>query len=413
MGSISHVEETDEYLMMFICNTPTDPANPLNNAPGVALFYRRSDLPQRVRWLTAGLRTTCRRASCSGGACPLRQVSPKSTSWLPEDALRARGSAGLLRRPPSDGARGVVNSLLARPEAQMHYLITGGSGFIGSALCRSLMADGHRATVLTRDIVRARQHVPDAAFVVDRLDFAEDVDAIVNLAGENLASGRWTTARKHEFVASRIGVTKHLLDWIDRQDSRPRVLVSGSAVGWYGPCGDEELDEDADLGNDFSAHLCRDWEAEAIKAEALGVRVCRVRTGIVLGAGGGALKQMLLPFRLGIGGRMGSGRQWMSWIAREDLVALIRWLVDNASARGAYNGTAPTPVTNAEFARALGAALHRPALLPTPASALKLLFGEMADLLLTGQRVVPRRATGEGFAFKYPELPAALAAVLD
>ena len=294
----------------------------------------------------------------------------------------------------------------------MHYLITGGSGFIGSALCRSLLADGHRVTVLTRDIARARQRLPDAVFLIDRLDFAQDVGVVVNLAGENLASGRWTAVRKHEFVASRIGMTKRLLNWIDRQDSAPAVLVSGSAIGWYGATGDEELDEDADLGNDFSAHLCRDWEAEAIKAEALGVRVCRVRTGIVLGAEGGALKQMLLPFRLGIGGKMGSGRQWMSWVAREDIVALIRWLVDNSSARGAYNGTAPAPVTNAEFARTLGAALRRPALLPMPAFALKVLFGEMADILLTGQRVVPKRATAEGFKFKHPDLAPALASIL-
>jgi len=294
----------------------------------------------------------------------------------------------------------------------MHHLITGGSGFIGSALCRSLVADGHRVTVLTRDIERARGRVPEAVFLIDRLDFAENIDAVVNLAGENLAGGRWTAARKHEFVGSRIGTTKRLLDWIDRQDSAPAVLVSGSAIGWYGPRDDKELDEDADIGNDFSAHLCRDWEAEASKAEALGVRVCCVRTGIVLGADGGALKKMLLPFRAGIGGRMGSGRQWMSWITRADIVALIRWLIDHDSARGAYNGTAPAPVTNAEFARALGAALNRPTLLPTPASALKLLFGEMADILLTGQRVVPRRAMAEGFAFKYPELSAALSAVL-
>jgi len=294
----------------------------------------------------------------------------------------------------------------------MHYLITGGSGFIGSALCRSLLADGHRVTVLTRDIARARQRLPDAVFLIDRLDFAQDIEAVINLAGENLASGRWTAVRKHEFVASRIGMTKHLLNWIDRQDSAPAVLVSGSAIGWYGATGEEELDEDADLGNDFSAHLCRDWEAEAIKAEALGVRVCRVRTGIVLGADGGALKQMMLPFRLGIGGRMGSGRQWMSWVAREDIVALIRWLVDNSGARGAYNGTAPAPVTNAEFARTLGAALRRPALLPMPAFALKVLFGEMADILLTGQRVVPKRATAEGFKFKHPDLAPALAAIL-
>jgi uncharacterized protein (TIGR01777 family) len=294
----------------------------------------------------------------------------------------------------------------------MHYLITGGSGFIGSALCRSLIADGHRVTVLTRDIVRTRQRVPDAVFVIDRFDFAQEVDAVINLAGENLASGRWTTARKHEFVASRIGMTKRVLNWIERQDSPPRVLVSGSAVGWYGPSGDELLDEDAEVGSDFSAHLCRDWEAEADKAEAFGLRVCRVRTGIVLGADGGALKKMLLPFQLGVGGRMGSGRQWMSWIARDDIVALIRWLAENDSARGAFNGTAPYPVTNAEFARSLGAALRRPAVLPAPAFALKVLLGEMADVLLTGQRVVPMRALDQGFKFKLGELGPALALIL-
>jgi uncharacterized protein (TIGR01777 family) len=294
----------------------------------------------------------------------------------------------------------------------MHHLITGGSGFIGSALCRGLVADGHRVTVLTRNIERARERVPESVFLIDRLDFAEDVDAVVNLAGENLAGGRWTAARKHEFVGSRIGTTKRLLDWIDRQARAPSVLVSGSAIGWYGPRGDEELDEDADAGNDFSAHLCRDWEAVAAQAEALDVRVCRLRTGIVLGAEGGALKKMLLPFRAGIGGRMGNGRQWMSWIARADIVALIRWLIDNTNARGAYNGTSPEPVNNAEFARALGAALHRPALLPTPAFALKVLFGEMADILLTGQRVVPKRAAAEGFKFSYPDVALALAAIL-
>ena len=189
-------------------------------------------------------------------------------------------------------------------------------------------------------------------------------------------------------------------------------MVSSSAVDWYGPSGDEELDEDAEIGSDFSAHLCRDWEAEARKAEAFGVRVCLLRTGIVLDNDGGALKQMLLPFRFGLGGPMGSGRQWMSWVARADLVVLIRWLVDNPGASGAYNGTAPAPLTNAEFAKTLGKALHRPALLRAPAFALKLLFGEMSDLLLTGQRVVPARASAAGFVFTYPALQPALAAIL-
>ena len=294
----------------------------------------------------------------------------------------------------------------------MHYLITGGSGFIGSALSRSLVADGQRVTVLTRDIARARPRLPGGVALVERLDAAGDVDAVVNLAGENLAAGRWTPARKREFVDSRIGMTRRVVDWMASLKQRPLVLVSGSAIGRYGPRGDEQLAEDAKSGDDFSAHLCRDWERAAREAEELGVRVCLLRTGIVLDNDGGALKQMLLPFRLCLGGPMGDGRQWMSWVTRRDLVALIRWLVDNAGACGVYNGTAPSPVTNAEFARTLGAALHRPALLPTPALVLKILFGEMADILLTGQRVVPKRATAEGFLFTYPDLTSTLAAIL-
>ena len=294
----------------------------------------------------------------------------------------------------------------------MHYLITGGSGFIGSALCRSLSADGHRVTVLTRSAERAKSKLPGEIVLVERLDGLAEVDAVVNLAGENLAGGRWSDARKREFVDSRVGTTRRLVAWMTELARRPRVLVSGSAVGWYGPRGDEKLSEDAEPGNDFPAHLCRDWEAEARKAEALGVRVCLIRTGIVLDTDGGALRQMLLPFRLGFGGPMGDGRQWMSWITRADEVALIRWLVDHAEASGAYNGTAPSPVTNSEFAAALGRAVNRPAFLRTPAFALQFLFGEMADILLTGQRVLPTRAAAGGFVFRYPELTPALAAVL-
>ena len=294
----------------------------------------------------------------------------------------------------------------------MHILITGGTGLIGEALCRSLLAQGQRVSVLTRSVARASGRVPSGVHPVEQLDTAGQVDAVVNLAGENLSAGRWTARRKREFVDSRIGMTQRLVSWMAAQPQRPSVLVSGSAIGWYGPRDDRMLDEEASPGDDFSARLCRLWEEEAGKAEAIGVRVCRVRTGIVLAADGGALKQMLLPFRLGLGGPMGDGRQWMSWIARDDLVALIGWLIADPAARGAYNGTAPQPVTNARFAQALGSALHRPALLRTPAFALRLLFGEMADLMLSGQRVVPRRAISEGFVFKYPDLPSALQSVL-
>ncbi|MBD9478802.1 TIGR01777 family oxidoreductase [Pseudoxanthomonas sp. PXM02] len=290
----------------------------------------------------------------------------------------------------------------------MHVLLTGGTGFIGHALGRHLLQAGHTLSVLTRDPVRARTQLPVAARVLASLDEARDVEAVVNLAGEPLMAGRWNTARKAAFRASRLGTTQALIAWMARQSVRPRVLVSGSAIGYYGPRDDEALDESAAPGDDFAALLCRDWETDAMQAEGLDVRTCRVRTGIVLGNDGGALAKMLPPFRLGLGGPMGDGRQWMSWIHRDDLVRMIAWLLDSDRAGGAYNGTAPTPVTNRDFARTLGKVLRRPAVLPTPAIVLKAGFGEMAQLLLTGQRVLPAHALAEGFAFRFPVLEDAL-----
>lgn len=294
----------------------------------------------------------------------------------------------------------------------MHILITGGSGFIGRQLIRDCLASGASVSVLTRDPAAAARVLPRTVRLLRQLPQTDPPDAIVNLAGENLTSGRWTPARKQAFRVSRVDFTRHLVDWLQGLPPAPRTLVSGSAIGYYGARGDERLDETAAAADDFAATLCRDWEAEARRAEALGVRVCTLRIGIVLDRDGGALANMLPPFRLGAGGPMGSGRQWMSWIHRRDLVALIRWLIENPSTSGAYNGTAPEPVRNQDFARALGRALNRPALLPMPAGALHLMFGEMADLLLTGQRVVPARALAEGFDFEYPDLPAALGAIL-
>ncbi len=290
----------------------------------------------------------------------------------------------------------------------MHVLLTGGTGFIGHALCMHLLQAGHTLSVLTRDPLHARTRVPAATRVLATLDEARDVEAVVNLAGEPLMAGRWNAARKAEFRRSRLGTTQALIVWMARQSVRPRVLVSGSAIGYYGPRDDEALDESAAPGDDFAAHLCRDWETEAMQAEGLDVRTCRVRTGIVLGTDGGALAKMLPPFRLGAGGPMGDGRQWMSWIHRDDLVRMIAWLLDSDRAGGAYNGTAPVPVTNRDFARTLGKALHRPAVLPTPAFVLKAGFGEMAQLLLTGQRVLPAHALAEGFVFRFPTLAGAL-----
>lgn len=295
----------------------------------------------------------------------------------------------------------------------MHYLITGGTGFIGKALCASLIADQHRVTVLTRNVSRADACLPKGAMAIDSLEDAGNVDVVINLAGENLTDGRWSDERKQVFLESRIGTTRRLNEWMATEDSPPQVMVSGSAIGWYGAKGGERLTEESSPGNDFAASLCLAWEAEAMKAKALGVRVCLLRTGIVLAAEGGALSKMLLPFKFGVGGPMGDGRQWMSWITRHDLIRIIRWLAETGSASGAYNGTAPTPVINAEFAETLATALHRPSIIRTPAIALKLLFGEMADMLLTGQRVIPERAIRNGFHFDYPELSRAISAILD
>lgn len=295
----------------------------------------------------------------------------------------------------------------------MHVLVTGGTGFIGQALLPALQAAGHAVTVLSRDPQRAQ--VPEGVAVIGDLDGTGRAapEAVVNLAGENLGAHRWNAVSKAEFRRSRIATTEALLQAFPRWAQPPRVLVSGSAIGWYGARGDETLDEDSAPGSGFAAELCRDWEAAAQRAENLGVRIACVRIGIVLGLPGGALGQMLPPFRLGLGGPLGDGRQWMSWIHRADLVALMLRLIEDETLRGPFNGTAPEPVRNADFARALGRALRRPALLPMPGLALRLIVGEMADeLLLQGQRVLPRRALEAGFSFRYRDLAAALAQVL-
>ena len=289
----------------------------------------------------------------------------------------------------------------------MHVLITGGTGFIGQALAGALLADGHAVSVLTRDRARAATVLPAQAMALDQLP-AVAPQAVVNLAGENLGAHRWNPTRKRAFVESRAGTTRRLVEWMKALPQPPSVLVSGSAVGYYGARGDEALTEDAPAGAEFQSELCAAWEAEARKAEALGVRVCRIRIGVVLGQGGGALAAMKLPFQLGLGGPLGSGAQWMSWIHRNDLLRLIRWLLADERCSGAYNATAPEPVTNREFAKTLAASLNRWALVPMPAPVVKVLVGEMSHLLLTGQKVVPARALAEGFRFDFPALDGAL-----
>jgi uncharacterized protein (TIGR01777 family) len=291
----------------------------------------------------------------------------------------------------------------------MHVLITGGTGFIGRALCLRLADAGHRLSVLTRDPSAAVRRLPPGTRVVaDLAEIEEAVDGVVNLAGENLGSGRWTAVRRQRFLDSRVQLTRRLVDWMATRP--PAVLVNGSAIGYYGVRGDEIVTEADPPGTVLQGGLdiCSDWENEAMRAEAHGVRVCRLRIGLVLHPEGGGLQQMLLPFRLGLGGRMGSGTQWWSWIHRADLVAMIDFLLHQTDARGAYNGTAPEPARNHDFARTLASVLGRPAVMPTPAFALRLALGDMAELLTQGQRVVPARALEAGFEFRHPTLEGAL-----
>jgi uncharacterized protein (TIGR01777 family) len=291
----------------------------------------------------------------------------------------------------------------------MQVMVTGATGLIGRPLVRALAAAGHSVLVVSRSPGR----VPARAIGWDAVPQAiDEVDAIVNLAGEPVAEGRWTEARKQEIRASRIDGTRAIVRAIREAKKRPGVLVSASATGYYGPRGDEPIDETVGPGNDFLSGVCKAWEAEAQAAEALDVRVARLRIGIALAPDGGALGTMLLPFRAGIGGPVGSGKQWMPWIHVDDVCGLVVAAVAGADWRGAVNATAPNPVRNGDFARTLGRALSRPAVLPLPGLVLRLAFGEMANILLTGQRAVPAAAQQLGYAFKHPELAGALADLL-
>jgi uncharacterized protein (TIGR01777 family) len=241
----------------------------------------------------------------------------------------------------------------------------------------------------------------------------ESTDVVINLAGEGIADRRWTTTRKAALVSSRISATRSLVAALHAMRSRPpRAFISGSAVGYYGAHGDERVTESTPAGADFLASLCRDWEREALAADRV-TRLVLIRTGLALSSTGGALKKMLLPFKLGGGATLGSGRQYMPWIHVDDWTSMVSWLATNDKAQGPFNVTAPAPVTNAEFTRTLAKALHRPAIFHAPAFALKLVLGEMAEMLLTGQRVVPTRAEELGFRFAFRDLEGALSQVLE
>lgn len=305
----------------------------------------------------------------------------------------------------------------------MKIVLSGGTGFIGEALCRHLLAAGHRVTVLTRDLARAWQRFGAGPELLhwgwggrgggDWRDTLEDADAIVNLAGAPIAEARWTVARKRLLLESRLAATRRLVDALSTRGQRPVVFVSASGIGYYGASDDRLLDERASRGAGFLADLSHAWEAEAMRAESLGARVVRLRLGMVLERDGGALPRMLLPFRVGLGGPIRPGTQWVSWIHRQDVIGLIEWALNDTALSGPLNAVAPEAVRMTEFCRILGRVLHRPSWLPVPEFALKLGLGELGTLLTTGQRVSPMVATSNDFPFRYPELESALRAILQ
>ncbi|MBN1218235.1 MAG: TIGR01777 family oxidoreductase [Anaerolineae bacterium] len=297
----------------------------------------------------------------------------------------------------------------------MRVIITGGTGLIGQALTRSLMADGHEVVVLTRNPGKA-DNLPVGAKAIGWDGrtaegwghLANGAGAIVNLAGENLAAGRWTEARKQRIRDSRLNAGRAVAQAAQMAEPKPGVIIQSSAVGYYGPQGNTEITEQAPPGADFLAKLCVEWEASTAPVEDWGVRRAIIRSGAVLSLAAGALPPMVWQFKLFMGGRIGSGQQWLPWIHLADEVAAIRFLIDHDQATGVFNLTTPNPLSNADFVRVLGRIMARPAMLPVPAFLLKLLFGEMSTVLLTGQRAVPQRLQELGFRFQFPDAEAAL-----
>ena len=288
----------------------------------------------------------------------------------------------------------------------MNVLLTGGTGFIGSRLKTRLEGAGHDVTLVSRGPAGHISWEPD---VIRTAVGASD--AVIHLAGENVFARRWSVPQKQRLRASRIDTTRLLAEAV--AVSKPRVFITASAIGYYGTSADKHFVASDGPGDDFLARLCMDWEAARQPAVDAGVRTATVRVGVVQGLGDGALQKMLLPFKLGLGGPIGHGRQWVSWIHMEDLLAMLAWLLENEDTRGEYNGTAPNPVSNRELSKCLGRVLRRPASLPLPGFVLRLMLGEVAALVLGGQHVTPGRAVAQGFSFRFPTLEPALRDLLD
>ena len=297
----------------------------------------------------------------------------------------------------------------------MKILVTGSSGLVGTALVSALARGGHTVCRLVRPQSAGGEGAKEGFVVAWNPATGElggagvGADAVVNLAGASIADGRWTTQRKELLCSSRIETTRALVGALAKMNARPSVFVSASAIGYYGDRGDETLTEESKPGGDFLAELVQEWEVEARKADALGIRVVLARFGVILAREGGALPKMMVPFKFGAGGKLGSGQQWMSWVALEDVVGILRFAIENASVKGAINMVSPQPLQNAEFTCVLAKAMHRPALFPAPAFALRLALGEMADaLLLSSQRVLPRAVEKTGYQFLHSDLSTAL-----
>ena len=294
----------------------------------------------------------------------------------------------------------------------MKILITGASGLIGKALQKSFRENGYEMLLASRSEPKDDQHIQwstDTGFRDEDIPRLEGLDAVIHLAGESVSGLRWTDEKKKAIRDSRVFGTRSMIETLDKLTDKPKVFISGSAIGFYGDRGNDELTESSPSGKTFLAEVCKEWEAESRRAEDLGIRTVLLRTGIVLSKDGGALATMLTPFKFGVGGVVGDGKQWMSWISLDDVVGIVNFALENESVRGALNVTAPNPVSNEEFTKTLGAVLYRPTFLPLPEFAVHMVFGEMGDaLLLDSTRVMPKRINDAGYQFKFTNLKAAL-----